>query len=86
MIVETFRGKDPAQVPGVLVHSHAPFSWGASASDAVHNAVVLEEVAKLAAITCSLSADVQPMSQTLLDRHFLRKHGPNAYYGQAGAV
>jgi len=47
---------------------------------------VLEEVAKLAAITCSLSADVQPMSQTLLDRHFLRKHGPNAYYGQAGAV
>ena len=86
VIVETFRGKDPAQVPGVLVHSHAPFSWGASASDAVHNAVVLEEVAKLAAITCSLSADVQPMSQTLLDRHFLRKHGPNAYYGQAGAV
>lgn len=82
MIVETFANLDPDRVPGVLVHCHAPFAWGKSANDAVHNAVVLEEVANLAMATCRLNLDVQPMDQTLLDRHFLRKHGTDAYYGQ----
>ena len=85
VIIETFRKReiDPAQIPGVLVHCHAPFAWGKDAHQAVHNAVVLEEVAKMALHTYQLNPQVQPMSQTLLDKHFLRKHGANAYYGQA---
>lgn len=82
VIVETFRGLDPGQMPAVLVHSHAPFNWGKDPHQAVHNAVVLEEAAKLAYHTYGLKADVPAMDQTLLDRHFLRKHGANAYYGQ----
>ncbi|PZE20006.1 L-ribulose-5-phosphate 4-epimerase [Paenibacillus xerothermodurans] len=82
VIVETFQGIDPMQVPGVLVHCHAPFAWGKDAHDAVHNAVVLEEVAKLALQTYTLNTNVAAMEQCLLDRHFLRKHGANAYYGQ----
>lgn len=84
VIVERFRelGLDPSQVPGVLVHAHAPFVWGNDAHNAVHNAVVLEEVAKITARMLQLNPDCQPMDQTLLDRHFLRKHGVNAYYGQ----
>ncbi|HEX7057114.1 MAG TPA: L-ribulose-5-phosphate 4-epimerase [Bacilli bacterium] len=82
VIVETLNGLDPLQMPGVLVHSHAPFVWGKDPADAVHHAVVLEEVAKIAARACALNPRVQPMDQTLLDRHFLRKHGANAYYGQ----
>ncbi|MDR6554329.1 L-ribulose-5-phosphate 4-epimerase [Paenibacillus qinlingensis] len=82
VIIETFRELDPAMVPGVLVNCHAPFSWGKDAHDAVHNAVVLEEVAKIAYRTYNLNPSIQPMDQTLLDRHFLRKHGANAYYGQ----
>jgi L-ribulose-5-phosphate 4-epimerase len=86
VIVETFRsrGIDPKSVPGVLVHCHAPFAWGKNADEAVHNAVVLEEVAKMAFRTIQLKPDVGPMDQALLDRHFLRKHGANAYYGQKG--
>jgi L-ribulose-5-phosphate 4-epimerase len=82
VIVETFKNLDPAQVPGVLVNCHAPFSWGKDAHDAVHNAVVLEEVAKIAYRTFHLNPEVAPMDQALLDKHFLRKHGANAYYGQ----
>jgi L-ribulose-5-phosphate 4-epimerase len=82
VIVETFKELDPTQIPGVLVNCHAPFSWGKDAHTALHNAVVLEEVAKIASRTYILNPEVQPMDQTLLDRHFLRKHGANAYYGQ----
>ncbi|MFD0717585.1 L-ribulose-5-phosphate 4-epimerase [Paenibacillus sp. GCM10027626] len=86
VIVERFQelGLDPMQVPGVLVHMHAPFAWGSDALNAVHNAVVLEEVAKITARMLQLNPDSQPMDQTLLDRHFLRKHGAGAYYGQKG--
>ncbi|MDQ0338625.1 L-ribulose-5-phosphate 4-epimerase [Caldalkalibacillus uzonensis] len=82
VIIETFRQLDPLQVPGVLVHGHAPFTWGKDPHSAVYHAVVLEEVAKMAARTYSLNPEAKPMEQTLLDRHFLRKHGENAYYGQ----
>jgi L-ribulose-5-phosphate 4-epimerase len=82
VIIETFRERDPMQMPGVLVHSHAPFNWGKDPHDAVHNAVVLEEVAKMALHTLSLNPNVAPMQQELLDKHFLRKHGAHAYYGQ----
>lgn len=82
VIVETFKGIDPNAVPGVLVHCHAPFAWGKDAREAVHHAVVLEEVAKIAHRTFHLNPDVRPMNQALLDRHYLRKHGSGAYYGQ----
>lgn len=84
VIVETFQGIDPNRVPGVLVNSHAPFAWGKDAMDALHNAVVLEEVAKMAYHTRQLNAGIPSMSQSLLDKHYLRKHGVNAYYGQPG--
>jgi L-ribulose-5-phosphate 4-epimerase len=82
VIVETFAGKNPVYVPGVLVNSHGPFNWGKDAHEAVHNAVVLEEVAMMAYYTLSLTPGIGPMDQVLLDKHFLRKHGANAYYGQ----
>ena len=82
VIVETFRGRDPLAIPGVLVRSHAPFAWGKDVHEAVHNAVVLEEVAKIAARTLAVNPDIGPMDQHLLDRHYLRKHGAGAYYGQ----
>lgn len=82
VIIETFRGIDPLGIPGVLVHSHAPFNWGKDAHEAVHNAVVLEEVAKMAYHTLALNPGLTAMDQTLLDKHYLRKHGANAYYGQ----
>lgn len=85
VIVETFvsRGIDPMQVPSVLVNSHAPFCWGKDAHNAVHNAVVLEECAKMAVHTFALNPQIGAMDQHLLDRHYLRKHGANAYYGQS---
>ncbi|AFC28710.1 AraD [Paenibacillus mucilaginosus 3016] len=83
VIIETFEGKDPLQIPSVLVHCHAPFCWGKDAHNAVHNAVVLEETAKMAFHTYQLNPNTVPMDQNLLDRHFLRKHGANAYYGQS---
>ncbi len=88
VIIETFQslGLDPLQVPGVLVNCHAPFTWGKDAHNAVHNAVVLEEVAKMAFHTFQLNPGIEPMDQTLLDRHFLRKHGANAYYGQTTPI
>lgn len=81
VIVETFKGIDPNAVPAVLVSGHGPFTWGTSASNAVHNAVVLEEVAKMAHHTISLNK-VKPLDQFLLNKHYYRKHGPGAYYGQ----
>jgi L-ribulose-5-phosphate 4-epimerase len=83
MIIETFKDLNPDQVPGVLVNCHAPFSWGADPQNALHNAVVLEEVAKIAYRTFALQPSIEAMDQTLLDRHFLRKHGAAAYYGQS---
>lgn len=81
VIVETFRDINPGQVPGVLVNNHGPFTWGANAGEAVHNAVVMDEVAKMAFRTLVLNSETT-MSQDLLNKHFLRKHGKNAYYGQ----
>ncbi len=82
VIIETFQDKDPSAIPGVLVHSHGPFVWGKNPMEAVHNAVVLEEVAFMNYHTQILEPGVPPMQQALLDKHFLRKHGPKAYYGQ----
>ena len=84
VIIETFNqaGRDPQQVPGVLVYSHGPFAWGKDAADAVHNAVVLEEVAIMAMATRQLAPAIAPMQPELFDKHFLRKHGKHAYYGQ----
>lgn len=82
VIVETFKGKDPSQMPAVLVKSHGPFAWGKDPMNAVHNAVVLEEVAAMAYQARMLNPSITPMQQELLDKHFLRKHGPGAYYGQ----
>lgn len=81
VIVERFAGLNPDQIPGVLVNNHGPFSWGKDANDAVHNAVVMEEVAKMTFRSLQLNPDTK-MDQALLDKHFLRKHGKNAYYGQ----
>lgn len=84
VIIETFRerGISPDQVPAVLVHSHGPFCWGTDPMNAVHNAVVLEEVAFMDFHTMMLNPQAGTMQQELLDKHYLRKHGANAYYGQ----
>jgi L-ribulose-5-phosphate 4-epimerase len=81
VIIETFKDINPDQVPGVLVNNHGPFNWGTDAHDAVHNAVVMEEVAKMTFRSLQLNPETK-MDQVLLDKHFLRKHGANAYYGQ----
>ena len=84
VIIETFAAKGivPTQIPAVLVASHGPFAWGKDAMEAVHNAVVLEELAFMAFHTMQLDPGVSPMQPRLLDKHYLRKHGENAYYGQ----
>ena len=84
VIIETYRerGIDPEQVPAALVHSHGPFAWGTDPENAVHNAVVLEECAFMALHALMLEPQLPPMQQELLDKHYLRKHGANAYYGQ----
>lgn len=82
VIKETFQEKDPDAVPAVLVHSHGPFAWGVDPMDAVHNAVVLEEIAFMNFHAMMLEPNAPPMQQELLDKHYLRKHGPNANYGQ----
>jgi L-ribulose-5-phosphate 4-epimerase len=82
VIKETFQGKDPDAIPAVLVYSHGPFAWGTTPMDAVHNAVVLEEVAFMNFHTLMLEPAISSMQQDLLDKHYLRKHGANAYYGQ----
>ena len=82
VIVETFKDKQPNDIPAVLVHSHGPFTWGTDPKNAVHNAVVLEEVAFMAWHALQMRPDLPPMQQELLDKHYLRKHGSNAYYWQ----
>ncbi len=82
VIIEAFKNIDPMSIPAVLVKSHGPFTWGTSADDAVHNAVVLEEAAFMAYHALTLNKGLPSMDETLLDKHYLRKHGANAYYGQ----
>lgn len=82
VIIETFADLQADRIPAVLVHSHGPFTWGVDPQNAVHNAVVLEELAFIAYHTESVSPNVEVMQQELLDKHFYRKHGANAYYGQ----
>ena len=84
VVVEEFEKRhiDPNQMPGILVHSHGPFTWGKDPFDAVHNSVVLDTLAKMALKTITINGDVDSMQRELLDKHFLRKHGPGAYYGQ----
>ena len=82
VIVRRFHQIDPMQMPAVLVANHGPFTWGKSPAESVKNAVVLEEVAKMASGTLAIHSGRQPISQDLLDKHYLRKHGKNAYYGQ----
>ncbi|WP_230201479.1 class II aldolase/adducin family protein, partial [Enterobacter hormaechei] len=81
-VIRRVQGIDAAQMPGVLVHSHGPFAWGKNAEDAVHNAIVLEEVAYMGIFCRQLAPQLPDMQQTLLDKHYLRKHGAKAYYGQ----
>lgn len=81
LIVETFKNLDPMSIPAVLVHGHGPFAWGKNPIDAVHNAVILEAVAKMA-FRNEMLGNRQPIDKTLLNKHFLRKHGKDAYYGQ----
>lgn len=81
VIVERFKGIDPDSIPAVLVNNHGPFSWGTNADNAVHNSVVMEEVAKMTFRSLQLNPETV-MDQVLLDKHYLRKHGKNAYYGQ----
>lgn len=83
LIAEVFKDRDYQAVPAVLCKNHGPFAWGKDAREAVHNAVVLEEVAKMAARCERLNPEVQPAPQALQDKHYFRKHGANAYYGQS---
>jgi len=82
VIKETFKDRDPDFVPAVLVNNHGPFTWGKDPEDAVHNSVVLEEVAKMAYGSAMLTPGLGPIPHVLLEKHFMRKHGKNAYYGQ----
>ncbi|MBQ8883225.1 MAG: L-ribulose-5-phosphate 4-epimerase [Oscillospiraceae bacterium] len=82
VIIEAFEGKNPIDIPAALVFSHGPFAWGKDPMEAVHNAVVLEEIAFMNYHAMSINPDVKRMQQELLDKHYLRKHGANAYYGQ----
>jgi len=86
VIIETFsqRGINPVHVPAVICRNHGPFTWGKNAAQAVYHAVVLEEVARMALLTAQLAPQVGPAPQYLQDKHFMRKHGPNATYGQKG--
>lgn len=84
VIVETFRKQeiDPVAVPGILVYGHGPFTWGETPKKAVENSIVLDEIAEMAFITENINQVIQPIPQYLLDKHYFRKHGANAYYGQ----
>ncbi|MGI6567674.1 MAG: L-ribulose-5-phosphate 4-epimerase [Firmicutes bacterium] len=84
VIVKAFAQRDPLSMPGALVAGHGPFTWGKDPAEAVHNSVVLEQVALMALFTVSLAPDIDAIPQALLDKHFLRKHGAGAYYGQQG--
>jgi L-ribulose-5-phosphate 4-epimerase len=82
VIVEKFQKANPLHFPGVLVASHAPFAWGTTVENAVENAIVLEHLARLASETLRVKSSVKSIPRPLLDKHFLRKHGRDAYYGQ----
>lgn len=82
VIIEAFEGIDPMAVPGVVVYKHGPFAWGKTPKEAVHNAVVMETVANMAYRAEQLNPKKESIEQYLLDKHYMRKHGPNAYYGQ----
>ena len=82
VIVETLKEGEPLHTPGVVVYQHGPFAWGKDAHDAVHNAVVMEEVARMAWIACGINPALKPIDSYLMDKHFMRKHGSHAYYGQ----
>ncbi|MBE6764518.1 MAG: L-ribulose-5-phosphate 4-epimerase [Ruminococcaceae bacterium] len=82
VIIEAFKDKNPSDIPGVVVYSHGPFAWGTDAMNAVHNAVVMEEVAFMDWHAMMINPQLDTMQKTLLDKHYLRKHGKNAYYGQ----
>lgn len=82
VIAETIADNNPLHTPGILVYQHGPFCWGKNAEEAVHNAVVMEEVAKMAWIAYSINPHLRLIDHHLMDKHFSRKHGPNAYYGQ----
>ena len=82
VIIRRFRNLNPVHFPGVLVAQHGPFAWGRTVSEAVSNAYVLEEIARMAVHTFALEPGIEPIPQFLLDKHFLRKHGHTAYYGQ----
>jgi L-ribulose-5-phosphate 4-epimerase len=81
-ICRTFAAIDPNSIPAVLVAGHAPFCWGANPAEAAHNAVILEYIARMASHTLLINAESRPLARELHDKHFLRKHGRNAYYGQ----
>jgi L-ribulose-5-phosphate 4-epimerase len=82
VIVETMQNRDPADFPGVLVNRHAPFTWGSSAAKALENAVAVECIAQMALLSLQLAPNLEPIEEELLDKHFRRKHGAGAYYGQ----
>jgi len=82
VIIETIGECEPLHTPGIVVWQHGPFAWGKNAHEAVHNAVVLEEVAKMAWIARGINPQLQPIDRYLMNKHYLRKHGPHAYYGQ----
>lgn len=82
VIIETFADRNPMYVPGCLCTNHGPFSWGKDGKEAVHNAVVMEEVARMNLVTESVNPNVRPAPDYIKEKHFMRKHGPNAYYGQ----
>jgi L-ribulose-5-phosphate 4-epimerase len=84
VMIETLKAnnKQPLEIPGMIIFNHGPFSWGTTSEKAVHNAKVLDEVAKMAFRTQVINPNIQPISNDLLNKHYLRKHGKNAYYGQ----
>ncbi len=82
VIIETLKEGEPLHTPGVVVYQHGPFAWGKDAHDAVHNAVVMEEVARMAWMARSINPGLKPIDGYLMDKHFMRKHGAHAYYGQ----
>lgn len=82
VIIETLADVEPLHTPGIVVYQHGPFARGKDAEDAVHNAVVMEEVAKMAWIARGINPGLNPIDDYLMNKHFMRKHGPNAYYGQ----
>lgn len=82
VIIETLGDNDPLHIPGMVVYQHGPFAWGKTAEEAVHNAVVMEEVARMAWIAKAINPQLKPIDSYLMNKHFQRKHGVNAYYGQ----